>query len=83
MRTLLIVTTWLASGPQVWTQQVENLADCRTAAAAISGQFKAQALSNLTGPSATLSIAVEDGNTVVRTPLGREVARLSCASLGR
>lgn len=83
MKTLLIVTTWLATGPQVWTQQLENLADCRAAEAAISSQLKAQALSNLTGPSATLSIEVKNGNTVVRTPLGREIAQLSCVSIGR
>ncbi len=81
IKTLLIVVTWLQSGPVVQTQTLESAQECRAAAEAAAQMIKLQAQTNMTSPHNELS-AVRDEKTgewkLSTGAIGRDVARLRC-----
>ncbi len=79
--TTLVIVTWLAGlGPQVSLQGLPDPTACRAALGATAHMLRQQALTNLTAPHRELQAAepVTPDEIALRTPIGREVARLQC-----
>ena len=81
MKAILIIVSWIQSGPFVQVQPVESMQTCQIAAQATSHMIAGQASSNLSSPhrDLTLKIYKKTGELRLLTgTLGREVARISC-----
>lgn len=82
----LIISVWLAGlGPQVSVQPLADDRSCTNAMMTAVEMLREQARSNLTGPHAILQLELRSaaGESVLRTGMGRELARLRCTSGGR
>ena len=83
MKTLLLIVSWIQSGPHVQVQPLESPAICRSAADATARMIAAQATTNMTSPHNGLKIEKNEktGEWRLTTGLiGREVARISCVN---
>jgi serine/threonine protein kinase HipA of HipAB toxin-antitoxin module len=81
MSTVLIASVWLASlGPQLSAYDFAGEQACRIALSRTAVVVQEQSRSNLVVPHNDVRIERnEDGSrAVLRTPVGREVARLEC-----
>jgi hypothetical protein len=80
MKTLLIITTWLAANPSVVVQPLDDFQSCKLAQQATVQMLKAQALTNLTGGHQVLKMETDPqtGEVVLKTPIGREIVRARC-----
>jgi hypothetical protein len=81
LKVLLILISWIQSGPVVQVQPLESAGACQVAAAATARMISAQALTNMTSPHRELTLEKEEktGDWILLTgAIGREVARISC-----
>jgi hypothetical protein len=81
---MLIVVTWLQTGPVIQTQALASAKECRAAAEASVQMIKAQAQTNMTSPHNQLTASRDEktGEWTLATGLvGREVARVRCVNL--
>jgi hypothetical protein len=79
--TTLVIVTWLAGlGPQVSLHGLADATACRAALGATEQMLRQQALANFTAPHRELQAVapVTPDEIALRTPIGREVARLQC-----
>lgn len=82
--TVLIISIWLSGlGPQIATQPMTDGAACERAMNSAAQMLIDQARSNLTAPHSGLQqeSPTGSGETVLRTGMGREIARLRCVSV--
>lgn len=82
MKTLLLIVSWIHSGPYVQVQPLDTPAICMSAADAAARMIAAQATTNMTSPHNALTIEKsETGEWRLTTGgIGREVARIACVS---
>lgn len=83
MKTLLLIVSWLQSGPYVQVQTLDTPAMCRSAADTTARMIAAQATTNMTSPHNALSIEKNEKTGEWRLTtgaIGREVARISCVN---
>lgn len=83
MSTVLIASVWLGLGPQLSTYDFAGEQACRIALSRTAAVVQEQSRSNLAVPHNNVRIERnEDGSrAVLRTPVGREVARLECLNV--
>jgi hypothetical protein len=82
LKVLLLIVSWIQSGPVVQVQPLETIAACQVASAASARMIAAQALTNMTSPHRELTLEKDDktGDWILLTgAVGREVARISCS----
>lgn len=81
MKTLLLMVSWIQTGPILQIETLESIAACNVAATASARMISAQAVSNLTSPHREL-VLVKEAKTedwiLMTGAIGREVARISC-----
>lgn len=81
MKVLLLIVSWIQSGPVVQVQPLETVAACQVASAASARMIAAQALTNMASPHRELTLEKDEktGDWILLTgAIGREVARISC-----
>lgn len=81
MKALLLIVSWIQTGPVLQVQPLESIAACHVAATASARMISAQAVSNMTSPHRELDLIKEEktGDWILMTgAIGREVARISC-----
>jgi hypothetical protein len=81
LKTLLLIVSWIQSGPYVQVQSLESVAACQVAAAASARMISAQALTNMTSPHRELTLEKDEKTGDLRLltgTIGREVSRISC-----
>lgn len=81
MKALLLIVSWIQSGPSVQVQPLESILTCQVAATATARIISEQALTNMTSPHRELTLEKNEktGDWVLLTgAIGREVARISC-----
>lgn len=81
MSTTLIIVSMMALSsitPIVQTQSHPDAASCKRVLEAATEGVKKGFQENATGPHQDVQVTVEDGWTVVKTPVGRTVTRMRC-----
>ena len=81
MKTLLLIVSWIQTGPYVQMQALESVAACKIAATTTARMISMQALTNMTSPHRELTLRKDEKTedwVLLTGTIGREVARLSC-----
>lgn len=84
MGTILIASVWLAGmGPQLNVQPFADAQACRFALSRTEFIMQEQARTNLVAPHNNTRIERSDDRSraVLRTPVGREIARFECVQV--
>ena len=84
MGTYLIVSIWLAGiGPQLNVQPFADTQACRLALSRTEAIIQEQARTNLVAPHNNIRIGRSEdrSRSVLRTPVGREIARFECVQV--
>lgn len=81
MKALLLIVSWIQTGPVVQVQGLETIAACQVVATASARMISAQAVSNMASPHRELELLKDEktGDWILLTgTIRREVARISC-----
>ena len=81
MKALLLLVSWIQSGPYVQVQPMESVVACHMVAEATTRMIAAQATTNMTSPHRELTIEKDDKTgdwRLLTVAIGREVARIAC-----
>lgn len=81
MKAILLIVSWIQTGPVSQVQTLESIAACQVAAAESARMISAQAASNMTSPHRKLELVKDEktGDWILMTgAIGREVVRIAC-----